>query len=36
MTETFTIPYPKTAAGKKQWAKDYGLNKYILNGCDEK
>ena len=22
------IPYPKTAAGKKQWAKEYGLNAY--------
>ena len=28
MTETFVIPYPKTAAGRKQWSKDYGLNKY--------
>lgn len=22
----FTIPYPKTKAGKRQWAKEYGLN----------
>ena len=24
----FTIPYPKTPAAKKQWAKEYGLNAY--------
>ena len=24
----FIIPYPKTASGKKQWAKEYGLNAY--------
>ena len=28
MTESFTIPYPKTPSGKKQWSKDYGLNAY--------
>lgn len=28
MTESFIIPYPKTASGKKQWSKNYGLNKY--------
>jgi hypothetical protein len=26
--EKFCIPYPKTAAGKKQWSKDYGANAY--------
>ena len=26
--ERFEIPYPKTKAGQKQWAKDYGLNAY--------
>ncbi len=28
MTESFIIKYPKTAAGKKQWSKNYGLNAY--------
>lgn len=28
MTETFIIPYPKTAAGRKQWNKDFGMNAY--------
>ena len=28
MVEKFIIPYPKTQAGKKAWAKNYGLNKY--------
>lgn len=28
MTETLRIPYPKSQAGKKQWAKKYGLNAY--------
>lgn len=28
MTETFRIDYPPTKAGKKQWAKEYGMNKY--------
>lgn len=28
MKEVLRIPYPKTAAGKKQWAKEYGLNAY--------
>lgn len=28
MDETFVIPYPKTATGKKAWAKQYGLNAY--------
>jgi hypothetical protein len=23
---TFTIDYPETSAGKKQWAREYGLN----------
>ena len=32
MKETFTIDYPRTAAGKKQWAKEYGFNKYYA-GC---
>jgi len=28
MREQFKIQYPPTAAGKKRWAKEYGLNKY--------
>ncbi len=28
MTERFTIPYPKTPAGKSRWAKMYGLNRF--------
>lgn len=28
MKESFIIPYPKTAAGRKQWNKLYGLNAY--------
>ena len=28
MKETFIIPYPKSAAGRKQWNKLYGLNAY--------
>ncbi len=28
MREVLKIPYPKTAAGKKHWAKEYGLNAY--------
>ena len=28
MKEVFRIYYPKTAAGKKQWAKLYGANAY--------
>lgn len=28
MTESFVIPYPKSAAGKKQWSKRFGLNAY--------
>lgn len=28
MTETFIIPYPKNAAGKKLWNQEYGLNAY--------
>lgn len=28
MTETFHIDYPRTKAGKKQWAHEYGMNKY--------
>lgn len=24
----FRIPYPQTAAGKKQWSKNYGMNAY--------
>ncbi len=28
MTETFTIPYPKSDAGRKLWNREYGLNKY--------
>lgn len=26
MTEMFTIPYPKSEAGKKSWNKNYGMN----------
>lgn len=26
MREIFVIPYPKTAAGKKAWNKQYGMN----------
>ena len=26
--EKFKIPYPKSKAGQKQWAKDYGMNAY--------
>lgn len=26
--EKFKIPYPKSKAGQKQWAKEYGLNAY--------
>lgn len=26
--EKFKIPYPESKAGKKQWAKEYGLNAY--------
>ena len=32
MTEVFFIEYPRTKAGKKQWAHDYGANKYYA-GC---
>lgn len=28
MTESFIIPYPKSDAGRKAWAKHYGLNAY--------
>lgn len=28
MEEVFSIPYPDTAAGKKQWTKRYGMNAY--------
>lgn len=28
MKEVIRIPYPKTAAGKKQWNQRYGLNAY--------
>lgn len=28
MTETFHIDHPPTKAGKKQWAHEYGMNKY--------
>ena len=28
MVESFRIYYPQTAAGKKQWAKLYGMNAY--------
>lgn len=28
MTESFVIPYPKSAAGKKQWNHRYGFNAY--------
>ena len=28
MKEIIRIPYPKSAAGKKQWNHDYGLNAY--------
>lgn len=28
MIERFTIPYPKTPAGKSRWAKMYGLNRF--------
>lgn len=28
MVETFVIPYPATKAGKKQWTREYGMNKY--------
>lgn len=28
MREIFTIDYPKTEAGRKAWAKEYGLNAY--------
>lgn len=28
MTETIKISYPKTAAGKKEWSKRYGVNAY--------
>lgn len=28
MTEVFFIEYPPTPAGKKHWAKEYGMNKY--------
>lgn len=28
MRESFRIPYPKTAAGKKDWNKRYGTNAY--------
>ena len=27
-TEVFFIDYPATPAGKRQWAKEYGFNKY--------
>lgn len=27
-SEKFKIPYPKSKAGQKQWAKEYGLNAY--------
>ena len=26
--ESFKIPYPSTPAGKKRWAKEYGLNRF--------
>lgn len=32
MKESFIIHYPKTDAGKKAWAKEYGMNK-IYAGC---
>ena len=32
MKESFKIDYPKTPAGKKRWAKEYGMNKYYA-GC---
>ena len=28
MIERFAIDYPASKAGKKQWAKEYGMNKY--------
>lgn len=28
MSISFKIPYPATKAGKAQWAKDYGLNRF--------
>lgn len=28
MTESFKIDYPKTPAGKKQWASRFGMNAY--------
>jgi hypothetical protein len=28
MKEIIRIPYPKTAAGKKEWNKKYGMNAY--------
>ena len=28
MTEVFRIPYPKTAAQRKQWTRRYGMNAY--------
>ena len=32
MREVFKIEYPNTAAGKKDWTKRYGANKYYA-GC---